>query len=39
MAKCRRCKIEMCDSSTKTCEAYQTVEFIDGIINPKILPD
>ncbi len=30
MAKCNRCKMEMCDSSTKTCEAYKFVEFPDG---------
>jgi hypothetical protein len=30
MAKCSRCKMEMCDSSTKTCEAYKFVEFLDG---------
>ena len=30
MAKCRRCKMEMCDSGTKTCVTYQFVKFLDG---------
>jgi hypothetical protein len=29
MAKCKRCKKEMCDLNTKTC-AYEVVEFPDG---------
>lgn len=30
MAKCRRCKTEMCDSKTTTCETYKVVSFPDG---------
>jgi hypothetical protein len=30
MAKCARCKNDMCDSSVKTCEAYKIVNFPDG---------
>jgi len=30
MAKCRRCKKEMCDSRIKTCKTYKVVNFPDG---------
>jgi len=30
MAKCIRCKKEMCDLNTKTCATYNVVEFPDG---------
>jgi len=30
MAKCSRCKKEMCDPNTKTCETYKVVSFSDG---------
>ena len=36
MAKCRRCKMEMCDSSTKTCVTYQFVKFPDGTKMPPV---
>lgn len=31
MAKCSRCKKEMCNPNTKTCETYKVVNFPDGI--------